>query len=100
MFLYLFMGEDSSEQRWGLQRKKREGGESNASSGCEGGRGGWSDAKSGTAECGKLLEAGKDMNTKSPVACPKRYVVLLTLFLSSNGRFAVSCQAGRTGRSL
>ena len=60
---------------------KREGGESNASSGCEGGRGGWSDAKSGTAECGKLLEAGKDMNTKSPVACPKRYVVLLTLFL-------------------
>ena len=41
---------------------KREGGESNAGSGCEGGRGGWSDARSGTTECGKLLETrrGKD----------------------------------------
>lgn len=46
---------------------KREGGESNASSGCEGGRGGWSDAKSGTAECGKLLEAGEVLGMDFPL---------------------------------
>lgn len=51
---------------------KREGGESNAGSGCEGGRGGWSDARSGTTECGKLLEAGEVLGMNSSPRASER----------------------------
>lgn len=51
---------------------KREGGESNAGSGCEGGRGGWSDARSGTVECGKLLEAGEVLGMNSSPRASER----------------------------
>ena len=52
---------------------KREGGESNAGSGYEGGRGGWSDSRSGTAECGnghslEAGEAGEALGMDSPRA--------------------------------
>ena len=38
---------------------------------CEDASGGWSDARSGTKECGKPLEAGKGSEMDSPLEPPK-----------------------------